>query len=375
MVSAGQEDTSARANIRSRLTDWMLVRFTGMPKGGRKAAVLWICAALAVIGIVDYATGTRVSMGFFYLAPVALSVMWLGMSAAVVTALGSWAVRVAADLTDDPLAIDQTWLWWNSATAMLTYFGVIWILNALIQLHRQLEQRVVERTAELERETQKRQQVQRELLELSESERSAMGRELHDQLGQHLVGTAMAAQVLAQRLHGRDENGAREARKIADLVEQGIAQTRQLARGLMLERIDPERLQSELEELCAGLRQQFPSVECAARVETPANLRDASVAAQVFRIAQEALRNACRHSRASRVTLNLRPEGDGLMIVVEDNGRGLPPEEERSDGMGLRIMQHRAEHLGSNLLISAERGRGTRVTCAVPLTAQTRFPS
>jgi signal transduction histidine kinase len=183
----------------------------------------------------------------------------------------------------------------------------------------------------------------------------------------------MAAQVLAHRLHGRDENGAREARKIADLVEQGIAQTRQLARGLLLERVDPERLKSELEELCAGLRQQFPAVECVASVETPAQLRDASVAAQVFRIAQEALRNACRHSGAQRVALTVREERGDLRVLVEDDGRGLPPPGERSEGMGLRIMQHRAEHLGSNLTISAQRGHGTRVMCLVPLGGRSSF--
>lgn len=350
-----------------KVTDWTLERLTGQPKGGRPAAVAWICLFILVIGAIDYVTGTRVSMGFFYLMPVALAVVWLSRSAAIVTALGSVAIRILADCSDEPQAIGETWLWWNSSSSLLVYLSVMWILESLIRLHRQLEERVRERTAELERETVKRQQVQRELLDLSASERSAMGRELHDQLGQHLVGTAMAAQVLAHRLQARDEHAAREARKIADLVEQGIAQARQLAHGLLLERIDPERLKSELEELCAGLRQQFPKVECVARVETPERLRNAAMAAQIFRIAQEALRNACRHSGAGRVELTLRPEGDDLVILVEDDGRGLPPEAERSGGMGLRIMQHRAEHLGSNLTITAQRARGTRVMCRVPL--------
>ncbi|HLP25624.1 MAG TPA: sensor histidine kinase [Acidobacteriota bacterium] len=374
MVSADRPSAKSATRLWARVTEWTLGRLTGLPESGRTGALIWICLFLVGIGFFDYMTGTRVSMGFFYLVPVGLSVVWLGLGAASLTALASWAIRMVADLTDAPHSISETWLWWNSASALLIYFSVIWILHALIQLHRQLEQRVRERTEELERETLKRQQVQRELLELSESERSAMGRELHDQLGQHLVGTAMAAQVLAHRLHGRDESGAREARKIADLVEQGIAQTRQLARGLLLERVEPERLKSELEELCAGLRQQFPAVECAASVQTPAGLRDASRAAQVFRIAQEALRNACRHSGAKRVTLTIREEQGDLLVAVEDDGRGLPPEGERSDGMGLRIMRHRAEHLGSNLLITAQRGRGTRVTCLVPLASRMQFP-
>lgn len=368
MVSSHRDSRSAAVRVWERLTDWTMRRLTAVPQGGRRAAIGWIVLLLAAIGWVDYVTGTRVSMGFFYLFPVALSVLWLGVGAGATMAIASWLVRVMADLTNDLGAWHQTWLWWNSATALLIYFAVIWILHTLIQLHRQLEQRVAERTAELELETLKRQQVQRELLELSENERSAMGRELHDQLGQHLVGTAMAAQVLAQRLHAHDENGAREARKIADLVEQGIAQTRQLARGLLLERIEPERLASELVELCAGLRQQFPKVNCGASVETPAGLADAAVAAQIFRIAQEAARNACRHSGATRVTVTLRQVGQDLLVSVEDDGRGLRPDDGRTAGMGLRIMRHRAEHLGSRLLITSQRGRGTRIMCAVPLT-------
>lgn len=177
----------------------------------------------------------------------------------------------------------------------------------------------------------------------------------------------MAAQVLAHRLQARDETGAREARQIADLVEQGIAQTRQLARGLLLERIEPERLKSEIEELCAALRQQFPKVKCEAFVQTPVRLKDPAVAAQIYRIAQEAMRNACRHSGAQHVGLGLRESEGRLFLGIVDDGHGLPDPSDRGAGMGLRIMQHRAEHLGSTLAISSQRGRGTEVSCEIPL--------
>lgn len=351
----------------ARATEWTLRKFTGLPAGGWKAALAWISAALILIGWLDYVTGTRISLVIAYLVPVALAVAWLGFTAGWLTAIGGVAIRFGADMADDPAALRQTWLWWNSLGSLVVYLTVVWILDALVRLHRQLGQRVRERTEELQREVRKRRQVQRELLDLSASERSAMGRELHDQLGQHLVGTAMAAQVLAHRLQVRDEQAAREARKVVDLVEQGIAQTRQLAHGLLLARIEPERLKSEFQELCAALRQQFPQVDGDCRVEVPRHLRDPAVAAQIYRIAQEALRNACRHSGASRVTLAVREEGEVLLLEVEDNGSGLAPAGERSAGLGLRIMQHRAEHLGAKLIISAQPGRGTRVTCVVPL--------
>lgn len=352
-----------------RITEWVLERFTRLPTGARGVAPLGVAAAILGIGWIDFLTGTRMSFVVFYLIPVAVAVAWVGRFAGLLAALASVVIRFVADSSDRDATPHDAWLWWNSVASLLVYLVIVWILDALIKFHRQLEHRVRERTSELEEETRKRQDVQRQLLELSASERSAMGRELHDQLGQHLVGTAMAAQVLAQRLNLRDENGGREARKIAELLEQGVAQTRQLAHGLLLTQLEPARLGAEFEELCATLRQQYPRVACDCRVEARQVLQDASAAAQVFRIGQEALRNSLRHSGARSVTLTLVDAADRLVLRVADDGRGLPAAGERGVGLGLSIMQHRAEHLGTHLQIESAPGRGTCITCAVPISA------
>ncbi|MBA4137953.1 MAG: hypothetical protein C0518_11600 [Opitutus sp.] len=350
-----------------RVTEWVLGRFTQLPGNGRGAA-LGITCLLGVIGWVDYITGTRMSFVVFYLIPVSVAVTRMGRGAGVLAALASVVIRFVADSNDRDASLHDAWLWWNSVGSLLVYFVVVWILDALIKFHRQLEDRVRERTNELEAEVRKRQEIQRQLLDLSASERSAMGRELHDQLGQHLVGTAMAAQVLAQRLHARDENGGREARKIAELLEQGVAQTRQLAHGLLLTQLEPARLGAEFEELCATLRQQYPRVVCECRIETRRAPADAGAAAQLFRIGQEALRNAFRHSAARTVTLVLADDGHGLLLSVADDGCGLPAAGAGGSGMGLSIMQHRAEHLGTRLQIESTPGCGTCIKCFVPAT-------
>jgi len=325
-----------------------------------------ISVSVLFVGWVDFATGNRLSLAVVYLLPVVLATAWLGRRAGVITAVASMAVRFLADLLTGDSGLDQTWLWWNSIAGLLVCLVVVWILDALIRLHRQLEQRVRQRTLELERETRRRQEVQRELLELSANERSAMGRELHDQLGQHLVGTAMAAQVLAQRLQGQADLSG-QARRIAALLEQGVAETRQLAHGLLLTQIEPGRLVAEFEELCSTLRQQYPQVACGMGVRATVQLRDAGTAAQVFRIGQEALRNAFRHSGARRVGLTLDTDDAGrLVLAVVDDGRGLPLPGERKAGMGLRIMRHRAEHLGADLQIETMPGGGTRIRCIFP---------
>lgn len=355
---------------RSRLTDWALTRFTRLPTGGRRLTLLGIAAGVLAIGWADYVTGTRMSFVVFYLVPVALATAWLGRTSGVLWAFASVAIRFMADTAEDKQVFSETWLWWNSIGSLFVFLTVVWILDALIRFHRQLEERVRERTVELEQEVRKRQAVQRELLDLSGRERNEMGRELHDQLGQHLVGTAMAAQVLAERLGGREESAAREARHIAELVEQGIAQTRQLAQGLLLAHIEPARLASELEELCAALRRQFPRVECVSTVGATTVLRDGAVAAQIYRLSQEALRNAFRHSGATCIWLTVATGGATLEVIVEDNGSGLN-RATAGRGMGLRIMQHRADHIGAQLELTPRSGGGTRVRCSVPLVAAT----
>lgn len=100
-------------------------------------------------------------------------------------------------------------------------------------------------------------------------------------------------------------------------------------------------------------------------MDPTAQLRDGHAAAQTYRLVQEALRNALRHSGARRVVLRVTAHDHGLEIAVEDDGRGLP-EQRYGPGMGLRIMQHRAEHIGTRLELSARPGGGTRVACLVP---------
>jgi signal transduction histidine kinase len=354
-------------------TEWLLTRFQRLPPGSRLPGAGGVAAMILAIGWVDHVTGTQLSLVAIYLIPVAVATPWFGRVGGVLTSFGAVAVRFTADAINSETSVLDAWLWWNSLAGLLVYVVVVWSLDALMRFQRHLEERVRLRTAELEAETRRRHEVQRQLLELSASERSAMGRELHDQLGQHLVGTAMAAQVLAQRLQTRDESGGREARTIAALIEQGIAQTRQLAHGMLLTQLVPRRLPAEFEELCATFRQQYPRLQCECVIEAPPLLPDAAAAAQVFRIGQEALRNALRHSGGSRVRLLLSDWEGQFRLRVEDNGVGLPVEQEtRGPGLGLSIMRHRAEQLGAEFRLDSTPGQGTRITCLVPVAPAAR---
>jgi len=184
--------------------------------------------------------------------------------------------------------IVQPVITWNMLIVLSMFLLMAWVLNALITLQRELEERVRTRTEALRQAVATRERLQREILELSVRERSSIGRDLHDGLGQHLTATAYAAQVLAQQLAARSDQSASSARTIVGLVEEGIAQTRQLSRGLLLAAIEPERLSEELEEMAAGVRRHY-GVACLCETRDGPHAADAAAASHLYRIAQEAV--------------------------------------------------------------------------------------
>ncbi len=226
-----------------------------MPGQNRVRAVAIIIAMVALIGWLDYLAGIRISLALFYFVPITLSVAWLGWRAACLTAISSTAARIVGDLATGPYR-DPLAAYWNRFMDLTVYCFVVWVIHALISLWRQLDQRVRQRTAALEQAIATRDQLQNQLFEVSRRERSAIGHDLHDGLGQHLTATAIAANLLAGRLATRGDPAAADARSIEKLIQEGIGKTRQIARGLLLAAIEAEELVPELEELATKIGEE-----------------------------------------------------------------------------------------------------------------------
>jgi signal transduction histidine kinase len=331
---------------------------------GRSFAVIF--GLVAGIAGADYLCGPHVSLVLFYMVPITLSVAWLGWGTACVVSIISILARVGGDLAIGPYEYPMA-VTWNRLVDLGVYFVVVWVLHALISVHRELERRVDERTRELQDAIATRQRLEAELLEAAAREREAVGRELHDDLCQHLLATALAAKVLGEQLAAVHPSAAHEAQRIVHYLEQSIAKTRGLARGLLLENIEPSRLGEELAELAAKGTES--GIVCRFTQQGDPDVTSAGAAAQLFRIAQEALRNALRHAQPSRVDITLAGDASATFLTIEDNGRGLPPPAARGTGMGLQIMAHRAAIIGGMLSIVPTAGEGTRVICHLPRSA------
>src|SRR5262249_37926090 len=178
-------------------------------------------------GYLDYLTGYERSLLLFYLLPISLAVWFdnfaFGVAIAVVCVVVSTASDVAAGI--------PVLRFWNMATLLGFYVVFTGVLSKLGTLVRELDRRVHERTAALEREMAERQRLDREIAQVADRERRRLGQDLHDNLGQHLTGTALAAQVLQEKLAARSAPEVGEAEKLVQYVDEGIDLTRSLARG------------------------------------------------------------------------------------------------------------------------------------------------
>jgi signal transduction histidine kinase len=323
---------------------------------------------VAIIGVADYLTGFELSLLVFYFLPVCIAVAAVGWQFGALTAVLSVATWLVGDILAGAHFASPFVPGWNALIALGTYLIVIWLLASLIALHRDMEERVRQRTAALIEEIAERERLEKAVLEISERERRAIGHDLHDGLGQHLTGTALVAQALGAKLTARSAAEAAEVAKIVALIEQGIAQTRSLAKGLLLAEIERDSLVTAMQELAASVRDQF-RVECEFSCESAVSLSESGTATHIYRIAEEATRNAVRHGRPRRIALALSAEAGWLVLSVRDDGTGLPPLERRGQGLGLKIMAHRAAIIGASLDVRAQAEGGTAVECRLPYPA------
>ena len=327
-------------------------------------------ALVLLVGAVDYLTGYEISLLLFYLLPVSLAVWFVSQRFAVLIALSSIGVWLTGDIVAGANYHNVGVVAWNVSIMLGFFLIVVWLLASLRRSVQDLEARVNQRTAALTDEMAERARLEIEILEISEREQRRIGHDLHDGLGQHLTGTALASRVAIDHLAARELHAeAEKVERVAGLISDAIELTRNLARGLSPVVVEVEGLSIALTELAESTVAQF-YLPCAFEADPSLRVSDPVVATHLYRIAQEAITNAIRHGRAGSVHLALarEPEGGGLMLTIRDDGVGLPPpDQRRREGMGLRIMAHRARMIGATLDVVPGPKGGCVVRCRMDL--------
>jgi signal transduction histidine kinase len=208
--------------------------------------------------------------------------------------------------------------------------------------------------------------LSRRLLEQQEHERSALARELHDQLGQSLVAILFNLKAIDGELSPASRARVPES---VQIIKQMIGQVQTLAFELRPSMLDEFGLVKALQNLVTrhgertGMR--------ASLAATPADVRaPVEIETACFRIVQEALSNVARHARARHVEVTLTAEGLDFEVIVKDDGVGFDVERRRT-GLGLVGMSERADLAGGRLDIESAPGAGTTLRARFPLQRET----
>ena len=210
-----------------------------------------------------------------------------------------------------------------------------------------------------------RRELEEELLNISSNEQRRIGQDLHDGLCQHLAGVEFKTAALAKQLAHDPVKGGHAA-SIVELIRNGARQAWMLAHGLSPVTLESHGLMSALRELTANSGKLF-QIACRFVCSRPVLVPNNAVATHLYRIAQEAITNAVKHGHARSVVVSLSRTRSSATLAVTDNGTGFPRDVRTVQGMGLRIMQYRADTIGATLTVERAKRKGTNVLCQFKL--------
>jgi signal transduction histidine kinase len=328
--------------------------FESLNRWSDRGVLIRAFALLVVVGFTDYATGWELSLFVFYAVPIFMVGYRMRRSVAWGFAAASTFVWYLVNYGSHPYKSQFAFAWVTVSRGV--YMAFVAYAAALLRRYQDAEH---DRLEAVERESQMRQSLLREI----EGQQRNFGRELHDGVCQLLSGTALACESLASRLEHMAPDESRAAREIEGYVRKASAEARDLARGLFPVQMGSEGLPAALEQLALRTDHMAEGMRVSFSQNGPTRPLDPEAAMHLYRIAQEALSNAVRHSGGKTVTVSLSLHGDGIRMEVADDGSGFAPEAHGGPGIGLATMSYRAAQIGARLDVLPRAPRGTRVVC------------
>jgi CheY-like chemotaxis protein len=290
---------------------------------------------------------------------------------AVDRALRQAAIRRARKQAEEQLAASERQLREKVAELRLREEELRLRNDELSQARAELERRVEERTAalalanyELKNQMVERRRLENELLEIADNERRRIGFDLHDDLGQKLMGVSLLLKALETNLAHKHLAEAGDTHKIQALVQQVINHTHNLAH--CFSSLDAEAVDvcQQFRKLAANVRKTF-HIGCVFRSLGGVPELSGETHQQLYKITEESINNAIKHGKARRVTVLLVHRERELILRIKNDGIPFQAGREPTNRLGLRIMNYRAHLIGATLDIQPNGGSGTLVACSL----------
>lgn len=208
--------------------------------------------------------------------------------------------------------------------------------------------------------------LEREILQVSDREAFRIGRDLHDEMSQHLLGIALKGMLLERKLKKRNLPEVSVVQEMTEEINQAIAKTRKIAQSLFPQALGKKDFLAALGDLTEKIRTSF-GANLQLKIGAERLTLDPEKAVHLYRIIQEAVTNSIRHGRAENIEVVIRnAEGGRSLLEVRDDGSGFAQPFEPAEGLGLQIMEYRARMIGGRLEIKRSEAGGIVVRCDYP---------
>lgn len=214
------------------------------------------------------------------------------------------------------------------------------------------------------RDVTRHKRFEMKLLEVADEERRRIGQELHDVMGQELLGIAFLSHSLLESLQERCFPEANLAATLHKTIRRLLSRVRTEAWGLIPMQIEASELNSALAGHSAQIRERF-GIDCQFICDESVSVENSVTATNLYRIAQEAVTNSIKHGNARRITITLSRINNRLTLRIQDDGRGLQNQASTEGGLGLQIMRFRAGLMNATLDVQPVDEGGMQVTCYV----------
>lgn len=208
------------------------------------------------------------------------------------------------------------------------------------------------------------------LIKGQEEERQRIAIDLHDRLGSMLSTVKLLFSALQAKFDKTDKDGLGQYEKASDLLDESCQEVRRVSHNLSTGLVSSLGLKNALEELCSGVNQSG-LIKCKLLIYGLDESLESQTEIGIYRIIQETLNNTLKHSKASKVTVQVNRLDESLSVTIEDNGVGFNPERVKAKGgMGLRNLEMRAQKLFGQYHIDSRPGRGSIAMIEIPLNHQ-----
>ncbi len=241
--------------------------------------------------------------------------------------------------------------------------GLLLVLASMAYIVR-LERQMHGRYLQLARSRHELQRLSSRLVDAQETERRSISRELHDEIGQSLGALLVDIGRMSATL-GPDRPEAKEQlAQMKSLAERTFAGVRNIALLLRPSMLDDLGLVAALEWLAREVSRRSPIEVAVQADDIPESLPD-ELRVCIYRLVQEALNNAVRHSGAANAKVTLQQSPEGILVRVTDDGRGFEPK--RTRGLGILGMEERVIRLGGTFTVESKPGQGASFTAVLPI--------